>query len=100
MANEATFINRISQALAQIAEVVRTEALEVAGHDRRRQFMLMVATDVNAYAYKVARMVAGNASIAAEAPDQSNVPDGDIVFAVSELWNTFTDIYVPVIEEV
>lgn len=94
MANDATFINRVSQALAVQCDTVRQEE-GVPNHDRRRALMLLVISDVNAYAYRFARQVVGNAAVASKAPDGTAVPDGDIVFVVSELWNAFTDLYVP-----
>lgn len=91
MSNDADFINRVSEALARHAYFIITqEAANTTDHDIRVELARRVAGDVNAYAYRFARMVAGNASIAAKAPNQVDVPDGDIEFAVNDVWKGFT----------
>lgn len=90
MANDATFINRVSEALSRRAYfIITAEAAEVPEHEERLSLANRVANDVNAWAYKFARMVAGNASVAAHAPDAAAVPDGDIEFAVNDVWKGF-----------
>lgn len=91
MSNDAVFMNRVSEALARHAYFIITqEADNVADHDVRLELARRVADDVNNYAYRFSRMVAGNASIAAHAPNQGDVPDSDIEFAVNDVWKGFT----------
>lgn len=96
MANDTNFINRVSTALAQNAyQIITQEADNVEGHAERLELARRVSDDVNAYAYRFSRMVAGNASIAAHAPDASAVPDGDIIFAVNDVWKGFQNPPAP-----
>lgn len=91
MANDPLFMNRVSEALSRNAyNIITQEAANAPDHDIRLELARRVADDVNAYAYRFARMVAGNASIAAKAPNQAEVPDSDIEFAVNDVWKGFT----------
>lgn len=89
LANDPIFINRVSQALAVCVDTIRAEGDAVPRHDDRVAFATEVIQDVNAYAYRFARIVVGNSTIAANAPNEENVPDGDIQFVVNQVWNDF-----------
>lgn len=90
MSNDAAFINRVSEALSRRAYfIITAETDEVEDHDKRLELAQRVSNDVNAWAYRFSRMVGGNASIAAHAPNQENVEDSDIEFAVNDVWKGF-----------
>jgi hypothetical protein len=89
LANDPQFINRVSQAVAVAADTVRQEADSVPGHADRLALMRAVVQDVNAYGYRFARMATTNATIAAAAPDEAGVADGDLQYVVNGLWDAF-----------
>lgn len=91
LANDTNFINRVSQAVAIGADTVRSEPPETDNHDARLALAQRVAQDVNSHAYRFARMVSTNATIAANAPNEEDVPDGDIQYVVNQLWDVFAN---------
>lgn len=91
MANNTTFINRVSQAVAVCADTVRQEPDNTPLHAERLALANRVMQDANAYGYRFARMVSTNGTISANAPNEEDVPDGDIQYVVNQLWNSYLD---------
>lgn len=90
MSNDTEFINRVSSAVATTAyNIITTEADTEPDHDQRYAFARDVVKDVNAYAYQFTRMVVANPTIAEKAPNQADVPDGDILYVVNTVWTDF-----------
>jgi hypothetical protein len=97
MSGNADFISRVSEAVAVTAyNILTTEADDAEDHAQREALAELVVRDINSYSYAFTRMVVANPTIAAQAPDQESVPDGDILFVVNQIWVDFAPAPPPV----
>lgn len=90
MSNDPVFISRVTEAVSQTAyNVLTVEADDAPNHAEREAFANSVLTQITTYGPHFTRMCVANPTIAANAPDQAAVPDGDILFVVNLLWTGF-----------
>lgn len=90
MSNDPVLISRVTEAVAQTAyNILATEADDAPNHAEREAFASSVLTQITTYGIHFTRMCVANPTIAAKAPDQADVPDGDILYVVDQLWIGF-----------
>jgi hypothetical protein len=96
IANDSSFQNRCVTALEAVAEAVMIESSGTANHTQRVNYAkAVIAGNINAF--NVAEQVLTNATIAAEAtvaslPGCTSVPDSDIEYAVTSLFNALAGV--------
>lgn len=90
LAQDATFNQRVEQAVVETAVAIAGEAETAAYHIPRAAFAANVLASPSAYASAFAKAVAADDTVATAAgspPVQANVTDAQITNAVSAAWN-------------
>lgn len=90
MSGNVDFQARVGEAVAVTAyNILTAEEDTAADHEQREALARQVVQNVAAYTVSFTRMVVANPTIAANAPNQEEVPDGDILFVVNQIWVDF-----------
>src|SRR5882762_3857394 len=92
LAVDATFKNRVQEAIITAAIAICSEAQSTAGHGQRAAFARSVLSNPIGYAAVMAMGVATDSAVATAAPLQASVTDAQINNAVSGHWNAYAGV--------
>lgn len=92
-ASDATFAGRVMMIMFKVAQNVASEDPATANHTERIKYASMVIRGDEKPQIVAAHVISSNASISAQieanpAALGSNVPDGDIEFALASIWDS------------
>lgn len=89
LATQPTFVDRVRAAAVKTAIAVASERSAVENHVRRVQLATQVLMSPGRWAEIMAEGVAANPSIVSKAMGGEAIPDDDLEFTVSSLWNAY-----------
>src|SRR6187455_2866774 len=92
-ASDATFAGRVQMIMFKVAQMVASEDSATANHQERLEYASFVIMGEEKPQLVSAHVISSNPTIAAAIesdPDAlgSNVPDGDIEFALASIWDS------------
>ncbi len=89
LATNAAFIVRVRSAITKSAIDVASEDAGASNHARRVELAGQVLRSPGRWAEMMAEGVAANGTIVAKAMAGQEIPDDDIAFAASSLWDAY-----------
>lgn len=100
-ASDATFAGRVAMIMFKVAQAVATEAASEPNHDARLNYAGLVIRGEEKPQVVSAHVISSNPTIGAAIESDppalgSNVPDGDIEFALSSIWTSRSLAYASV----
>lgn len=89
LGSDAAFIDRVRSAAVKAAIDVAAEDAGTANHTQRMNLANRVLMSPGRWAEIMAEGVAANVTIVSKAMADQEIPDGDIEFTVTSLWNAY-----------
>src|SRR5687768_15927768 len=91
LANDGTFVARMSQCALRCALQIIAEDEATLDHAAREELARKVVSDPNHWGLVLARGVVTNPTISTLAPDHSGIADGDLEFVMASIWGAYAD---------